>query len=47
MPFAEINGYRMHYSVFGGGDALVMVLIHGGLDSVSHPGSGAPHAPGR
>ena len=31
MAFAEINGYRMHYSVFGEDDAPVMALIHGGL----------------
>ena len=31
MPFADINGYRMHYSVFGADDAPVLVLIHGGL----------------
>lgn len=31
MSFAEINGYRMHYSVFGEEDAPAMALIHGGL----------------
>lgn len=31
MPFAEINGCRMHYSVFGAADAPALVLIHGGL----------------
>lgn len=31
MPFAEINGYRMHYSVFGKDGAPVMALVHGGL----------------
>ncbi|MDE2787615.1 MAG: alpha/beta hydrolase [Chloroflexota bacterium] len=31
MAFAEINGYRMHYQVFGGDNAPVLVLIHGGL----------------
>ena len=31
MAFADINGYRMHYSVFGEDDAPVMALIHGGL----------------
>jgi 3-oxoadipate enol-lactonase len=29
MPEESINGYRMHYEVYGQGDALVM--IHGGL----------------
>lgn len=31
MPFAEINGYRMHYSVGGAADAPALALIHGGL----------------
>ena len=31
MPFAPINGYRMHYSLFGAADAPALVLIHGGL----------------
>ncbi len=31
MAFAEINGYRMHYSVFGADAAPAMALIHGGL----------------
>lgn len=31
MPFAEINGYRMHYSVCGADDAPALALIHGGL----------------
>ena len=31
MPFAQINGYRMHYSVFGNADAPALALIHGGL----------------
>ena len=31
MPSVEINGYRMHYSVFGEDDAPVMALVHGGL----------------
>lgn len=31
MAFAEINGYRMHYEVFGDGDAPALALIHGGL----------------
>lgn len=31
MAFAEINGYRMHYSVIGEDDAPVLALIHGGL----------------
>ena len=31
MAFAEINGYRMHYSVFGKDGAPVMALVHGGL----------------
>lgn len=31
MPFAEINGYRMHYCVFGADDAPALGLIHGGL----------------
>ena len=31
MPFAQINGYRMHYAVFGAEAAPVLALIHGGL----------------
>lgn len=31
MPFAEINGYRMHYEVFGDENAPTLALIHGGL----------------
>ena len=31
MPYAEINGYRMHYSVYGDEMAPALVLIHGGL----------------
>ena len=31
MPFAEINGYRMHYSVIGDDEAPALALIHGGL----------------
>ena len=31
MAFAEINGYRMHYQVFGDGSAPALALIHGGL----------------
>ena len=31
MAFAEINGYRMHYQVFGDEDAPTLALIHGGL----------------
>ncbi len=31
MAFAEINGYRMHYQVFGGDAAPALALIHGGL----------------
>ncbi len=31
MPFADINGYRMHYSVFGSEDSPPLALIHGGL----------------
>ena len=31
MAFAEINGYQMHYEVFGEDDAPAMALIHGGL----------------
>ena len=31
MAFAEINGYRMHYEVFGEEDAPALALIHGGL----------------
>lgn len=31
MAFAEINGYRMHYQVFGDDDAPTLALIHGGL----------------
>ena len=31
MPIAEINGYQMHYEIFGEDDAPVMALIHGGL----------------
>ena len=31
MAFADINGYRMHYSVFGKDGAPVMALVHGGL----------------
>lgn len=31
MAFAEINGYRMHYEVFGEDGAPALALIHGGL----------------
>ena len=31
MPIADINGYRMHYSVTGRDDAPTLALIHGGL----------------
>ena len=31
MPVAQINGYQMHYSVFGDDDAPALALIHGGL----------------
>ena len=31
MPFAEINGFRMHYAVFGDETAPALALIHGGL----------------
>ena len=31
MAIAEINGYRMHYEVFGEEDAPALALIHGGL----------------
>lgn len=31
MAFAQINGFRMHYQIFGAEDAPVLVLIHGGL----------------
>ena len=31
MPFADINGYRMHYSDHGSEDSPVLALIHGGL----------------
>ncbi len=31
MPVAEINGYRMHYTVIGDDDAPPLALIHGGL----------------
>ena len=31
MAFAEINGYRMHYEVFGDDNAPALALIHGGL----------------
>ena len=31
MPFADINGYRMHYTVTGDDDAPALALIHGGL----------------
>ncbi len=31
MAFAEINGYRMHYQVFGDDDSPTLALIHGGL----------------
>ena len=31
MAFAEINGYQMHYEVFGAESALALALIHGGL----------------
>ena len=31
MAFAEINGYRMHYEVFGVDGAPALALIHGGL----------------
>lgn len=31
MPFAHINGFRMHYARFGAADAPALALIHGGL----------------
>ena len=31
MAVAEINGFRMHYAVFGDQDAPALALIHGGL----------------
>ena len=31
MAFAEINGYRMHYEVFGEDNAPALALVHGGL----------------
>ena len=31
MPFDDINGYRMHYAVFGPAHAPALALIHGGL----------------
>ena len=31
MAFAQINGYRMHYEIFGAEGAPVLALIHGGL----------------
>ena len=31
MAFAKINGYRMHYQIFGDDDAPALALIHGGL----------------
>ena len=31
MAFAQINGYRMHYDVFGNDNAPALALIHGGL----------------
>ena len=31
MAFAEINGFRMHYEVFGNESAPTLALIHGGL----------------
>lgn len=31
MAFAEINGYRMHYEVFGDESAPALALVHGGL----------------
>ena len=31
MAFAEINGYRMHYSLFGDDGSPALALIHGGL----------------
>jgi 3-oxoadipate enol-lactonase len=31
MPFAEVNGYRMRYTVVGDDDAPAMAFIHGGL----------------
>ena len=31
MAFAEINGYRMHYDVFGDDNAPALALVHGGL----------------
>ena len=31
MAIAKINGYRMHYDVFGDDDAPALALIHGGL----------------
>lgn len=47
MPFAEINGYRMHYTVMGDGEAPAMALIHGGLgggdgsrDTIARQGEG-------
>ncbi len=31
MPFAEINGYRMHYQAIGDESARVLAFVHGGL----------------
>ncbi len=31
MPAAQINGYQMHYEVFGADDAPALAFIHGGL----------------
>ena len=31
MPVAQINGYQMHYAVFGEDDAPTLAFIHGGL----------------
>ena len=31
MAFADINGYRMHYDVFGDDNAPALALVHGGL----------------
>ena len=31
MPVAQINGYQMHYAVFGEDDAPALAFIHGGL----------------
>ena len=31
MPFADINGYRMHHTVVGSEGSSALALIHGGL----------------